>query len=469
MRTLRWYMFLRSTIAALSFLFLAAPLAHGQVLTPDLEIKLIPNVGSPWQTVSLENSYSDAIVVCSYNLPSSASPPAVTRIQNITANSFQLRAQLFANSGSVTPSNVHCIIADEGPYDSGGLKYEARKVLSTGTSGLAVPGNWGVANTENVTTAITQTYANPHVVGQVMSSNDADASVFWNFDCDTRGNGAYFSGQSDGICVGKHIGQVNDTRADEWLGYITIEAGTGTVNDITFAAAVGPDTGGGVGNNPPYSYSVTGDFDIAVVTDAGEDGGHGGWSTLYGADPLPSGQIRWAIDEETVAGDMTRTHTTENVGYWIFDNNQRAQLAAKKSVAMFSGNASNYSIPGSDVIYTIKVGNDGSGAVDQNSIFFVDTLPPEVSFYNGDIDDGGPLTGVTDFDAGDSDLTFTEATDLGSATGTTAPTDMSQCNYAPSAGYDPNVKFICFAPKGTMSEGTITSSTFSVGFRATIK
>jgi len=414
MRTLRWYMFLRSTIAALSLLFLAAPLAHGQVLTPDLEIKLIPNVGSPWQTVSLENSYSDAIVVCSYNLPSSASPPAVTRIQNITANSFQLRAQLFANSGSVTPSNVHCIIADEGPYDSGGLKYEARKVLSTGTSGLAVPGNWGVA-------------------------------------------------------VGKHIGQVNDTRADEWLGYITIEAGTGTVNDITFAAAVGPDTGGGVGNNPPYSYSVTGDFDIAVVTDAGEDGGHGGWSTLYGADPLPSGQIRWAIDEETVAGDMTRTHTTENVGYWIFDNNQRAQLAAKKSVAMFSGNASNYSIPGSDVIYTIKVGNEGSGAVDQNSIFFVDTLPPEVSFYNGDIDDGGPLTGVTDFDAGDSDLTFTEATDLGFATGTTAPTDMSQCNYAPSAGYDPNVKFICFAPKGTMSEGTITSSTFSVGFRATIK
>jgi len=177
-----------------------APYAHGRDLTTDLEIKLVPNVGNTWQTVPLENSYTDAIVVCSYNLTSSASPPAVTRTQNISANSFQLRAQLVASSGTVTPSNVHCIIADEGPYDSGGLKYEASKVLSTGTSGLSVPANWGVANIEDVTSSITQTYAYPHVVGQVMSANDSDASVFWNFYCETRGNGAYFSGQGDGIC-----------------------------------------------------------------------------------------------------------------------------------------------------------------------------------------------------------------------------------------------------------------------------
>ena len=187
-------------IAGIISWFVTAPYAHGQDLTTDFEIKGVPNVENTWQTVSLENSYTDAIVICSYNLPSSASPPAVTRIQNISANSFQLRAQLFASGGTVTPSNAHCIIADEGPYDSGGLKCEARKVPSTGTSGLSVPANWGVANTEDVTSSATQTYANPHVVGQVMSANDSDASVFWNFDCETRGNGAYFSGQVDGIC-----------------------------------------------------------------------------------------------------------------------------------------------------------------------------------------------------------------------------------------------------------------------------
>ena len=462
-------MFMRCVIGGGIGWLMSASLAYGQMLTSDLELKLVPNVGAAWQTVALENSYTDAIVVCSYNLPSSASPPAVTRIQNITSTSFQLRAQAFAPTGTATPSNVHCIIADEGAYNSGGLKYEARKVLSTGTSGLSVPGGWGSVNTEEVTSDITGTYANPHVVGQVMSSNDPDASVFWNWDCESRGNGAFFSGQADGICVGKHIGQINDTRADEWLGYIVVEAGVGTVNDITFAAAVGPDTGAGVGNNPPYSYTVSGDFDIAVVTDAGEDGGHGGWSTLYGADPLPNNQIRWAIDEETIAGDTNRTHTSENVGYWIFDNNQTPNLEAAKEVSMFSGNSSAYAIPGSDVIYTIKVSNGGSGPVDDNSMFLVDSLPSEVTFYNGDIDDGGPLTGVIDFDAGETDLTFNEATDLGFSDGATPPTDMSQCNYTPATGYDDDITFICFAPKGAMSEGTITSSAFAINFRTGIK
>lgn len=462
-------MILRCSIAGGIGWLLLGQLAYGQILTPNLELKLVPNVGAAWQTVALENSYSDAIVVCSYNLPSDSAPPAVTRIQGITPNSFQLRIQQFENSNVVTASDVHCVIADEGAHDSGGLKYEARKVLSDGTSGLAVPGGWNAANTENVTTAITQTYSDPHVVGQVMSFNDVNASVFWNFDCDNRGNGAFFSGQADGICVGKHIGQINGTRAAEWLGYIVVEEGVGTVNDISFAANVGPDTGAGVGNNPPFVYNVTGDFDVGIVTQAGEDGGEGGWTVLYGADPLPSGQILWATDEETVAGDTSRTHTTENIGFWVFDNNQTAKLEAEKSVSMFSGNASNYSIPGSDVIYTIKADNAGTGPVDNNSIFLVDAMPPEVEFYNGDFDDGGPLTGVVDFDLGASELTFTEATDLGFSDGTVKPTDISGCNYTPAAGYDPAVTFICFAPKGAMSEGTITSSTFAASFRARIK
>lgn len=101
-------------------------------------------------------------------------------------------------------------------------------------------------------------------------------------------------------------------------------------------------------------------------------------------------------------------------------------------------------------------------------MFFLDTLPSEVSFYNGDIDGGGPLTGVVDFNAAQSGLTYTKATDLGFSNAATAPTDMSQCNYNPSSGYDSDVKLICFAPKGSMSEGTITSSSPSVSFRTSI-
>lgn len=440
-------------------------MAHAQILTPDLEIKRV-NVGASWQTITLENTYTEPVPVCTYNLPSSASPPATTRIRNVFPGSFDIRLQQFNNSSAVTASDVHCVIADLGAYNSGGLKYEAHKVTSTGTSGLAI--GWGAATTEDVTNDIIQTYTNPHVVGQVMSFFDSDASVFWNFDCVTRGNGAFFNGPADDICVGKHIGQINGTRANETLGFIVIEAGSGTVNDITFAAAVGPDTGGGVGNSPPYNYSVSGDFDIGILMDAGEDGGQGGWAVLYGSDPLPSGQISWAIDEEVVEGDTSRTHTSENVGYWVFDNNQTPTLSAHKSLEIYTGSASDYSIPGSDVIYTITATNTGSGPVDSSSLFLVDSLPPEISFYNGDMDDGGPATGPILFESTDSGLTFS-AGDVGYSTTAAAPTDFSQCTASlPGPGYQSTIRHICFAPKGAMDEGTITASEFSVSFRARI-
>ena len=454
----RWF------IAGVIYWLVSGQIANGQVLTTDLELKLVPNVGANWQTVTLENTYSDAIVVCTYNLPSALAPPAVTRIQNITATSFQLRIQQFENSSVVTAGNVHCVIADEGAHNSGGLKYEARKVVSDQTSGLSVPGGWGNVNNEDVSADITQTYANPHVVGQVMSFNDVKASVFWNYDCETRGNGAFFSGQVDGICVGKHIGQINGTRAAETLGYIVVEAGTGTVNDISFAAAVGPDTGGGVGNNPPYNYSVSGDYDVGILTQQGEDGGQGGWAVLYGADPLAANQISWAIDEEVVAGDTGRGHTTENTGYWVFDNNQTPIMSADKDVAMFSGNAVSYAIPGSDVVYSITVENTGSGPVDANSIVLIDALPNEISYFGG-------TTGANSitFIDNDSGLTFDPAVDVRFSKASTAPTTFLGCSDTAGAGYDDTINFICLSPKGTMSEGTITPSSFTIEFRAVVK
>lgn len=445
--------------------------AHAQLLTENLEIKLVPNVGAAWQTIALENTYTDAIVVCTYNLPSDSDPSATTRIRNITTTSFDLRIQQFENSSAVTASNVHCIIADEGPHNDDGLKYEARKVDAPQTSGLSVPNGWSNVNNVNVTSAITQTYNDPHVVGQVMSFDDANASVFWNYDCETRGNGAFFSGFSDGICIGKHIGQINGTRATETLGFIVIEASSGTVNDISFLAAVGADTGGGVGNNPPYNYSVSGDYDVGILSQMGEDGGQGGWAILYGTDPLPNGQVRWAIEEEVVAGDKARGHTTENVGYWLFDNNQTPTLSAEKSVETYGGNPNPYSLPGNDVIYTIEISNTGSGPVDDDSIFLIDSMPEEVTFYNGDMDDGGPATSPVLFENTDSGLTFdgNSSLDVGYSNAVAKPTSFASCGYTPSVGYDLNVKHICFSPKGELSEGTITPSSFSVSFRGRIK
>ena len=61
-------MYSRSIFAGGVFWLFAGQLAYGQMLTEDLELKLVPSVGAAWQTVQLENTYSDAIVVCTYNL-----------------------------------------------------------------------------------------------------------------------------------------------------------------------------------------------------------------------------------------------------------------------------------------------------------------------------------------------------------------------------------------------------------------
>lgn len=442
--------------------------ANAHVLTPDFEVKRIASVGAGWQTVSLDNSYAHAVVVCTYNLPSKSSPSATTRIRNITASSFDVRIQQFENSSIVTPSAVHCLIVDEGAYTTvGGLKFEARTVISDGTSGLSVPGGWGIANNEDVTGSLTQSYSAPVVLGQVMSYNDVKASVFWSYNCVTRGNPPFIGNSR--ICVGKHIGQINGSRSAETIGYIVAETGSGVQNDMNYALALGGNSIAGVGSGAPFTYGLSDNFDIGVASQSAENGGQGGWAVLYGSDPLPPNSIVLAIDEEVVAGDKTRGHISENVGYWVFKDNQSVKLNSSKSVFMASTSISSYSIPGSDILYTIDVANTGSKPVDPNSIVIIDALPDQTVFYNGDIDDGGPETGTILFTSAGSGLSFTEATDLAFSNASAKPSSFAACTYTPSAGYDVNVNYVCLNPKGTLNAGSLTLAQFSLSFRAQVK
>ena len=118
-----------------------------------------------------------------------------------------------------------------------------------------------------------------------------------------------------------------------------------------------------------------------------------------------------------------------------------------------------YAVPGSDVVYSINVENTGSGPVDSNSMVMIDAMPPEVSF----------MTGSVSFIDNDSGMTFTPATDLAFSKAATAPANFAACTDSPTGTYDPDITFICLAPKGTMSEGTITPSSFTIEFRAAVK
>ncbi len=50
---------------------------------------------------------------------------------------------------------------------------------------------------------------------------------------------------------------MNKTRADEVVGFVVMEQGTGTINGVQYEAALGPDTVRGVGDHPPYYYTLS--------------------------------------------------------------------------------------------------------------------------------------------------------------------------------------------------------------------
>lgn len=144
-------------------------------------------------------------------------------------------------------------------------------------------------------------------------------------------------------------------------------------------------------------------------------------------------------------------------------------LKAKKNVEIYDPNALNlYALPGNDVVYTITVTNEGLGPVDTDTMELIDYLPPDMIFYNDDIDDGGPESEPVAWSENGSGLSFNYATDVAFSNSTTIPQNFSACSYSPSVGYDPNITYICFNPKGQMATGN-PNPTFSLKFRSQIK
>jgi hypothetical protein len=165
------------------------------------------------------------------------------------------------------------------------------------------------------------TYASPVVLGQVIGGSAAipgqigDWSVFWS-----RGSKRNNPPSSTLLYVGRHTGEDPNARPPETIGYVVIEAGTGIIEGVGYSAGLGSDSVRGVANSPPYSYTLNGlsTASTAILSQAGMDGGNGGWAILYGSDPLTASQVSLAIEEDWYR-DSERRHTTEQVGYIIFE------------------------------------------------------------------------------------------------------------------------------------------------------
>ena len=450
--------------------------ANAAALSDDVEYRIINNVGTAWITVPLANTYTAAIPICTYVTTSIAVRSAVPRIRNIGPNSFDLRLQEFTGgtnpTANTTPGTVFCVIADTGRHTlEDGRAIEAFSVLSDSTA--AQPTGFNIAAATRTDTSIIGSYPNnPIALTGVISSNDAQPSVVWSFDCESRGNPPFNSGFSDGLCVEKHIGQINGTRVDETIGVILSEAGTGTSRGIFYELLRGTNAINGQGSAGSDSYTVGADYDAAIASQMGERGGQGGWATLTGTDPLPSGRINLAIDEELVAGDVSRTHVNENVNVFAFRDDRTVRLEATKDVAAWDPlSTGSKSIPGNEVAYTLTIRNTGDGAADPDSLFLVDALPQELAFFTGDFASGDGETDPVRFTETATNLRFDYAQDVGFSNSTgAAPATMDECSYTPSGTYDSDVRFICVRPRGAMAADTGSGPpTITIEFRGRIQ
>lgn len=282
-----------------------------------------------WTTVTLNQDYgNEMVVVCTPNYDKYDTGPAVVRVRNAADTSFEVglaRPWFGALPGDHWSAYVHCMVVRAGVYTEAehGVKMEAVRLDNFASKDSR--GSWS-GEPQNYANS----YTNPVVVGQVTSpetgtppSNcppannyicDSDWSVFWN-----RGSSRSNPPVAGALYVGRHTGEDPNPRPAETLAYVVIEAGSGTMEGIGYAAGLGSDTVRGVDNAPPYSYThgLT-SASTAILSQAGMDGGDGGWAILYGSAPVTASRISIAIDEDWY-WDSERRHTTEQVGYIVFE------------------------------------------------------------------------------------------------------------------------------------------------------
>jgi len=157
--------------------------------------------------------------------------PVVTRIDNVTSTSFDIRLQN-PSDAPVAAENVFWLVVEEGAWTIDGVNVEAQTYQSTLTDSESV--GWiGEAQ------VYLQSYTNPVVLGQVMSENDSRWSVFWSRAAGTCSSTCN-PPSATSLVTGKAVGEdPSTTRSHETVGFIVFEAGHGTIGGIEFEAVAG--------------------------------------------------------------------------------------------------------------------------------------------------------------------------------------------------------------------------------------
>ena len=275
---------------------------------------LLTDVGEDWQNVSLNQHYNAMVVVASVRLPSANAKSVVSRIRNANGNSFEIKVQ---TPGGMTLQGheVDYFVVEEGVYTEAihGIKMEAVRAKASQTAASRF---WSRENR-----SYENTYDAPVVLGQVMTFNNEEWSVFWASASNSRNQPP----RHNSFAAGKHVGEdpIRE-RVEESIGYVVFEAGNHNINGIKFQTALGSDLIRGVSNldyPSEFRYKIEGlvGASVAVISAAAIDGNNGGWPALFGTHPVSGSSLDLVFVEDQLK-DEERSHTTEQAAYIIFED-----------------------------------------------------------------------------------------------------------------------------------------------------
>lgn len=270
------------------------------------EVGKITATGTP-QTVNLQSSYAEPVVVCTVQMVNNTKP-VVVRVSNVGATSFDVYLQNPSDE-SIVADDVCYMVMEAGAWEIDGVKCEAQRYISSHTG---ENNDWTGESQEYL-----QEYTAPVVIGQVMSDNDPDWSVFW-----ACGNKRTNPPDADNLQTGKHVGEDSDaSRADEMVGFIVFETGHGAMGGVEMDATRSADNVQGYNNSPPYQATFESSFaqppQIVLASMAGMDGTDGGYAVTYGSTIASTQQANICVDEDQCK-DNERNHTSENLAVVAF-------------------------------------------------------------------------------------------------------------------------------------------------------
>ena len=276
--------------------------------TPELsDVTIDYVVGDAFQTVNLQETYSNPVVIPLYYESNNGDPISV-RLADVTANSFDIKLQ---NPSGNTPAtdDVHYVVIEEGAYTMpDGTLIEA---ASLNTNQVSSSNNgWSGVNR-----SYTNSYGSPPAVfHQVQTNNDETWIESWVASQGSRVNPP----NTSGFQISLNGAEVTNGHGVETIGWMAIEQGTGTIDGVDFEASVTSDTIQGH-DNGCYTFGFSNGYasnPIVVADQQKMDGPNGGW--LVGCS-LSASQIGLYVEEDVV-NDSERRHTTETGAFLAFDS-----------------------------------------------------------------------------------------------------------------------------------------------------